>query len=192
MKTQPDETTLTLWMEGELEGDELTRIEAWAQDQPEILAERDAVQAMSADIRGNIPASIEPPYSDFFNQRILRHINDAVIPAAAEQQKGSFFQPFGRWLAIPVAAGVMVVCFYMGTQVGEGPDPTAPVYTVSAAPTVYTPDGGVSGAMFNSEDAGATVIVLEGLEDIPDDLEMVGAPSNPRSGAVMVNTELVF
>ncbi|MEJ6702251.1 MAG: hypothetical protein QNL01_14950 [Akkermansiaceae bacterium] len=194
MKTKPDETTLTLWMDGELEGDELTRIEAWAQDHPEILAERDAVQAMSANIRGNIPASIEPPYPKFFNQHILRHIDDEVIPAAIEQQKGSFFQQFGRWLAIPVAAGAMAVCFYLGTQAGEGPDPTTPVYTVSATPTVYTPDGGVSGAMFDSEDAGATVIVLEGLEDIPDDLEMVGEPSSqrPGSGAVMVNTELVF
>ena len=95
MKTKPDETTLTLWMDGELEGDELTRIEAWAQDHPEILAERDAVQAMSANIRGNIPASIEPPYPKFFNQHILRHIDDEVIPAAIEQQKGSFFQQFG-------------------------------------------------------------------------------------------------
>lgn len=198
MKTQPDETTLTLWMDGELEGEELTRIEAWAQDHPEILAERDAVQRMSASIKENVAASVEPPYADFFNQRILRQINEETVSSVDRvEQKSSFWQQFGRWLVAPVAVGAMLICFYMGTQVGEMPAPHSMnnTYSVSTIPTVYTPDGGVSAAMFKSEDAGATVIVLEGLEDIPDDLEMVGEPSRKhsgRSGGVMVNTEMTF
>jgi len=31
MKTPPDETTLTLWMDGQLTGTELESMEAWAQ-----------------------------------------------------------------------------------------------------------------------------------------------------------------
>ncbi len=81
----PDEATLTLWMDGELDGDELTKMEAWAQEHPEVLAERDAMQAMNAEIKAAVPASLEPPYADFFNQRILRHIHDEMpAPAAAE------------------------------------------------------------------------------------------------------------
>ena len=72
----PDEATLTLWMDGELDGDELMRVESWAQEHPEILAQRDAVRAMNASIRDHVPASVEPPYADFFNQRILRHIHE--------------------------------------------------------------------------------------------------------------------
>ncbi|MCP5536941.1 MAG: hypothetical protein H7A51_12010 [Akkermansiaceae bacterium] len=194
MKKQPDETTLTLWMDGELEGDELTRIEAWAQEHPEILAERDAVQAISARIKASIPSSVEPPYADFFNQRILRHIDDEP-PVTVAPRKAGVWQNFGRWLALPVTAAAMALCFYVGTQVGENPTPASPVYTVAAAPTVYTPDGDVSADMFKSDDAGATVIVLEGLEDIPDDLEMVGEPTRGKpgqAGAVMVNSEMVF
>ena len=38
------------------------------------------------------------------------------------------------------------------------------------------PDGDVRANIFSSDDNGATVIVLEGLEDIPDDFEIVGEP----------------
>ena len=57
------------------------------------------------------------------------------------------------------------------------------------------PDGDVRANIFSSDDNGATVIVLEGLEDIPDDFEIVGEPRHSRSAssrAVMVNTEMIF
>jgi hypothetical protein len=188
MKTKPDETALTLWMDGELEGDELQRVEAWVQLHPEILAERDAVQAMRATIKQHIPGSIEPPYPDFFNQHVLRHIDDEVMSSAGVSPRSK--TGFWRWLAMPIAAGAMAVCFYMGTQMGETPEVSSPV--VAEVTSVYTPDGNVSANMFKSTDAGATVIVLEGLEDIPDELDMVGKPSIGRSGAVMASTEITF
>ncbi len=184
MKKQPDETTLTLWIDGELEGEELQRVEAWAQEHPELLAERDAIRAMNTSIREAVPASVEPPYPDFFNERILRHIEDERhTPAASGSRKRSFWQ----WLAVPAAAAAMALCFYMGTRVAEPTTITSPA--TAAVSTVYTPDGDVSADMFRTEDAGATVIVLKGLEDIPDDLEMVGRPAaNTSNGTVMVST----
>ncbi|MFK7909254.1 MAG: anti-sigma factor [Akkermansiaceae bacterium] len=188
MNKQPDETTLTLWIDGELEGEELSRVEAWAQEHPELLAERDAIRAMNVDIRENIPASVEPPYADFFNQRIIRHIEDeqmTAAPASSQASKRRFWQ----WFAVPAAAAAMLLCFYMGTRVSD-PVPTGSPSTlsVSTVPTVYTPDGDVSADMFSSASADATVIVLKGLEDIPDNLEMVGEPQRDDSGAVMVST----
>ncbi|MBT8038006.1 MAG: hypothetical protein KJO21_10725 [Verrucomicrobiae bacterium] len=188
MKTKPDETALTLWMDGELEGDDLQCVEAWVQDHPELLAERDAVQLMRSNIQQHIPRSIEPPYPDFFNQHVLRHIDDESVPVAGESSRS--IRGFWRWLAFPVAAGVMAACFYMGTQVVETSEGSAPL--VAELSSVYTPDGNVKADMFKSTDADATVIVLEGLEDIPDELDMVGRPSIERSGAVMVRTEMTF
>lgn len=187
MIKQPDETTLTLWIDGDLEGEELHRVEAWAQDHPELLAERDAIRAMNTSIRDNVPASVEPPYADFFNQRILRHIEDEQrkpAPARPARKNSGFW----RWFAVPVAAAAMALCFYLGTRVSEPTTITTPNNTIATVSTVYTPDGDVSSAMFRSEDAGATVIVLEGLADIPDDLEMVGSPHKDSSGTVMVST----
>lgn len=185
MNKEPDETTLTLWIDGELEGEELRRVEAWAQEHPELLAERDAIRAMNADIREAIPASVEPPYADFFNQRILRHIEEEQrdqTPASAPKSKRNFWQ----WLAVPAAAAAMALCFYMGTRVAEPASVTSP--SLATVSSVYTPDGDVKANMFRADNADATVIVLEGLEDIPDDMEMVGGPQKEDAGAVMVST----
>ncbi len=200
MKTKPDDITLTQWMDGELDGDELIRVEAWVQGHPELLAERDAEQAMSASIREHVVGSEEPPYPDFFNQRILRAIKE---DQRAEQQAVSTnvgqtsSRGFWQWVLAPMAAGAMAVCFYLGTQVGgdtpaaSGVDPVAIVQV--EAPSVYTPDGAVRADMFKSDDAESMVIVLEGLDDLPDDLEMAGGPtSRPTTGssdAMMISTE---
>lgn len=196
MKTKPDDITLTRWMDGELEGEELCQMESWAREHPELLAERDAVQALSADLREHVASSEEPPYPEFFNQKILRAIEEeqavsspTTVEATAEE-KG--MRGFWQWLtapvAIPMAMAAMALCFYLGTQMGSEPKfiTDSTVAAVKEA-TVYTPDGEVSANIYNSDKA--TVIVLEGLEDMPDDLEMAGSPSTNRPGAVMVNTE---
>ena len=197
----PDEAMLTLWIDGELNGDELAQVELWAQDHPGLLAERDAVRAMQSNIQANMPASVEPPYADFFNQRILQAIeNEKAESAARVRSTGSQWlgNKLNKWLALPAAAAAMVMCFYMGTQVSHMPDSVAPVAAVSAVsvePAIYMPDGDVRANIFSSDDNGATVIVLEGLEDIPDDFEIVGEPRHSRSASsrvVTVNTEMVF
>jgi hypothetical protein len=192
MNKQPDETTLTLWIDGELEGEELSRVEAWAQDHPELLAERDAIRAMNSDIRDTVPASVDPPYADFFNQRILRHIEDEQLtrtPADSKENKRSIWQ----WFAAPAAAAAMVLCFYMGTRVSDpGTARSLSITTATSVPTVYTPDGDVSADMFRENDNGATVIVLTGLEDIPDDMEMVGEPERDDPNRVMVSTGVFY
>lgn len=197
MKTKPDDMTLTQWMDGELEGEELRSVEAWAQEHPELLVERDAVQAMSASISEHVEADVEPPYPDFFNQKILRAIEEeehAAQSMVAKEEKGT--RGFWQWLtapvAIPMAMGAMVVCFYLGTQFGNQPPAYDGALVVAAPPSagsVYTPDGAVSAAIFKSEKAEATVIVLEGLDDIPDDLEMAGSPAVTSGGSMMIHAE---
>ena len=194
----PDEAMLTLWTDGELDGDELARVELWAQDHPELLVERDAVRAMQSSIQANMPASVEPPYADFFNLRILRAIeNEKAESGVRVRSTGSQWMgsKFNKWLALPAAAAAMLMCFYMGTQVSPMPESLAPMAAVSAKPAIYMPDGDVRANIFSSDDNGATVIVLEGLEDIPDDFEIVGEPRHSGSAssrAVMVNTEMIF
>lgn len=195
MKTKPDDITLTQWMDEELDGEPLRRVEAWAQEHPELLAERDAIQTMNASIRAHVPDSIEPPYPDFFNQRILRAIEEDQLAAAAPQATKNRKKSRGvwQWLSLPIAAGAMALCFYLGTQVsGESPNQAPPVLvnTSDHTPSVYTPDGTVRADIFKTPDAKAVVILLEGLEDIPDDLEIAGEPStSPLAGSMMIKNE---
>jgi len=126
MKTkldEPNDILLTRWMDGELDGKDLARVEAWVAEHPELLAERDAVQAMSASLKENIPASEEPPYPDFFNHRILRTIEEerltAIEPTKETPQKNT--RNLWQWLSLPIAAAAMAVCFYWGAQTATPP-----------------------------------------------------------------------
>jgi len=194
MNKAPNETTLTLWMDGELHGDELQQMEAYAKEHPELLTERDAIQAMSRSIQDNLPASIEPPYPDFFNERVL-HAIETERPVETAQASSNESVGFWKWLIAPVAAGAMAVCFYLGTQVSSS-DATPGMASMNNAPTiaastVYTPDSSVESNIFVAGDQQTTVIVLEGLEDIPDDMNMAGGPiQDPNK--VMVNTETYY
>jgi len=197
MNTKPDDITLTQWMDGELEGEPLRRVETWAQEHPELLAERDAVHAMSANIREHIPDSIQPPYPDFFNQRILRTIHEDQMVASVKQPANTdkSSRGFWQWLAMPIAAGAMALCFYLGTQMNNTPispgTSGAPQVATNPIPdsSVYTPDGSVKSDMFQTADSKAVVIVLEGLEAIPDDFEMAGGPTLEPSNSMMIKKD---
>ena len=71
------------------------------------------------------------------------------------------------------AVAGMALTFWLGTHV---PQPqSAPVAvtpaTPAASPALYTPDVQVKADYFSSAKAGATVIVLDGVEAIPDDMD---------------------
>ena len=194
----PDEAMLTRWVDGELSGDELAQLEAWAEKHPDILAERDAVLAMQQDMRDTIAADMEPPYADFFNQRILRIIeNESSRSSHDARVSGSHWlgSIWNKWLALPGAAMAMVLCFYLGTQVSLVPQATAPVAAKLAKPLIYTPDADIRANVFSSGDTGATVIVLEGLDDLPDDLEIVGyqgSEGETQSRGLMASHTVLF
>ena len=44
MNTNPDEAKLAMWLDDELQGEELAAMEAWAGSQPEQLAAREEVR----------------------------------------------------------------------------------------------------------------------------------------------------
>ncbi|HVJ45573.1 MAG TPA: hypothetical protein VM511_04240, partial [Luteolibacter sp.] len=97
MNTTPDEVLLALWLDDELEGEELAKVESWALTQPDQLAAREEVRAWRKNISTVIPAEVEPPYPDFFNSRIeksIRELSAKEAPPAPVRESGSFW----RWL----------------------------------------------------------------------------------------------
>jgi hypothetical protein len=178
MNTNPDETTLALWLEDELAGAELAAVEDWAADRPDQLAARDDVRKWRGMIAAAVPAVEEPPYPEFFNTRILQGIRETV-PGAAPVRAGA--TPFWKAWLMPVAACAgMALAFWTGTQSRH----PAGVVSVPppAAPVVYTPEKGVDAEWFASSPASATVIVLNGVAAIPDDTDFSKTVYLPTGG----------
>ncbi len=177
MNTTPDETTLARWLEDELEGDELAAMEAWVAGHPEHLAERERVRQWRAMISAAVPAAEEPPYPDFFNSRLARAISgNTPQPAAAPMTRAGW-----RKFLMPAAACAgMTLAFWLGTKTHGGPlevDVTGAPKAIPVEPLVYTPEKGVEAQCFSSSKASATVIVLNGVNAIPDETDFSDSTS---------------
>jgi hypothetical protein len=171
MNTNPDETTLALWLEDELHGDELAAMEAWARNEPEQLAAREELRRWKGMMAAALPASEEPPYAEFFNGRIRTAIHrQEQEPAAATPRRFSW-----QSVLMPLAACAgMALTFWIGMN----SRPAAPEIDVAGAPKaipvdpiLYTPERGVKAEWFSSPEAAATVIVLNGVAAIPDSMD---------------------
>ncbi len=170
MNTTPDEPTLALWLDDELTGPELLRVDAWAASQPDQLAARDEIRQWRSMVASAVPASEEPPFPDFFNSRIQQAIREAPPrpAAAAHARPASIWQ---SWLMPLAACAGMVLAFWVGTQSEKAPRSVvamSPSTQGSFEPVVYTPETGVRAEWFASSDASASVIVLDGISAIPD------------------------
>ena len=192
MNMPPDDATLALWLEDELDGEDFAKVEAWAQSQLDQLAMRESARKWKAMINAGIPATEEPPYPDFFNARIARSISQQKAQDTSKAKPEnilSFWQKFAR----PLAAGLgMAFTFWLGIHSRSIPvvetiaEMTATDEMIQLADaaddlpaTVYTPVSGVSAECIDSETA--TIVVLEGLAAIPDETDLTRQTASSNS-----------
>jgi len=172
MNTNPDEAKLALWLDDELHGDELAEVEAWAGKQPEQLAARENVRRWRKMLAAALPASEDPPYGELFNGRIMRAIREPM-PESVVAMPGRRYS--WRSIIMPLAACAgMVLAFWLGLKTKSNIpeiDVTGAPKAIPVEPIVYTPEGGVEAEWFASEKASATVIVLNGVDAIPDAMD---------------------
>jgi anti-sigma factor RsiW len=167
MNMKPDEITLALWLDDELTGAELATVEAWAATQPEQLAAREEIRHWRETLTANVAASVEPPYPDFFNSRILHSIREQAPAPALPAEK-----PFSwkSWLMPAAACAGMALTFWAGMKTQSVPEMNVARVprAIPVDPVVYTPENGVNAEYFTSSKASATVILLNGISAIPD------------------------
>ncbi len=174
MNTRPGEEQFARWIDGTLDAGGEAFVREWARSAPEEFAEWERMRDCRRDLLRVLQAEEEPPASEFFNARIR-----AGISGSSGRASGRGRPWRGLWL--PVAASVAVVASFFA---GRAMRPAAATPAMLAAaggqsggtdelePVVYVPEVGVSADWMESEDAGAVVIVLEGLDAIPDNVEL--------------------
>lgn len=189
MNTNPDEATLALWLDDELTGGDLATVEAWAAGQPGQIAARNEIRQWRATVAAAMPATVEPPYPDFFNSRILQAIQAA--PPLADLPKKKPFS-WASWFMPLAACSGMALAFVIGKK-----SQTVAPYDVADAPraivvepAIYTPESGVNAEWFASSKASATVIVLSGVAAIPDTTDFSKTASVPMDREIDYTAEI--
>jgi hypothetical protein len=180
MNTNPDEVKLALWLDDELHGEELEAFEKWVADQPGHLAAREESREWRKMMNAALPASEEPPYPDFFNSRLAKAIHELNATPAGKSAPAFSWR---SWLMPVTACAGMVAAFWMGGTLKQ-PPPTPMVITPVSEkkPLVYLPEKGVAADWFRSEEASATVIVLQGVSAIPDSTDFFSTAYIPMQG----------
>ena len=158
------EELLTRWIDGELNPEQEIEFKQLEELDPGFYA---SFKAGSEDVRellrSEFNSDIEVPHGDFFNSQIGKRIRESY---AKESEPSGVLSAAIIWIKSPftwVAASAFSLLFVVFLS-NEKLD--------STVVSTYSPDPSVSivSAGFN-EEAGATVIKLEGLERIPDDTD---------------------
>ncbi|MGC4015919.1 MAG: hypothetical protein QM755_15550 [Luteolibacter sp.] len=168
MNTKPDDVTLALWLEDELDGAEFAQVEAWAATQPEQLTAREETRRWRKQAALLLPRETEPPYADFFNSRIRSAISASQSEAPQPvEKKTSWWR--AAWFMPTAAAAGMVLAFWGGTRTNA--TATHSGGAVASSPVVYTPDSEVEAKYYTGNNGASTVIVLDGVTAIPDSID---------------------
>lgn len=180
MNQERKEELLVKWVDETLslsDKEELTKL---LEAEPELADLKTGHMEVGSQLREAFPSDGDVPYGDFFATRLKRAIEDdaGVSRDEGANAKPSLWSQFLRWGAVPAMAAALVVAFLAGTQV-KPPEVGAPEFVVR--PDVYTPAGGVS-ASYASFDTTGTVILLEGLESIPESIDLIAQAAGYGSG----------
>jgi anti-sigma factor RsiW len=160
MNTKPDHETLMLWLEDELSAPEQAVVDAWAQDQLAWLTKRDEARRWRAQMTSLRATPEDMPYGEFFQQRVMRAIEQEKSAASSQVVAPAL----GRRFRFPTSLAAALVLGFFGGALWYQQSPRSKVLLT------YTPAEGVKADFYESSPARGTVIVLNGVEALPDDL----------------------
>lgn len=189
MKT-PDDQLLARWLDGELSAEERTRFEAMLSADPGLREEADSLRQLGDMLRANVNMERPLPNADFFNSQIQEQI---AADQRAEQRAHSTV-PAGSgatwlsWLRSPWIFAGAAAALAVGMLVLPGGSPDAETKVLS----FYAPKTGIEASSYHNKDAGATVLVLNGLEAIPSDRDIVGINVHHSETDAQVATTTLF
>lgn len=167
MNTPTEDPELLRWLDGEMSASEKTAFEARLQTDPSLKAEAEFMQRLSHDLRKYLPAEMPVPYADFFNSQIQMRL-------AQEENRQSLnkVSPNRRvnWLSLPrlLAGAAAMLALSLALWMPSKPPADQLVHSI------YVPSLEIRARSYHSDEAQATVLVLEGLEEMPANRKIVG------------------
>jgi len=189
------EELLTRWIDGELSESEAVEFERTLASNPQLREERETANRIGDLVRSEFPASIEPPFSELFNAQIQKRIESERGEARIGESK-IVRVPTGSWSKLPWLIAAAAV-FMAALLVINKPESASQRGTVASSETTinYSPRDGVVVRTRFAPEADATVMTLEGLEELPSDHEIGGElvasylPVTPGDATVLWSLE---
>lgn len=176
MKTPSDENDLSRWLDGEMDASERAVFEERLAADPVLQSAAESLRKLGESLRSEVPAPEEIPYPDFFNSQIQMRIaqmeedpsSSPVCESAARRGRGWL-----SWL-LPLTATAVVAMLGLSHFMQDSESGVQASGGASSVLSSYVPDPRIQARSFHSDEANATVLVLDGLTSIPADRKVVG------------------
>jgi len=165
-----EEELITRWIDGELNDQDETDFNKLYDSNPDIF---DSFKEDSGKykqvFRDHYESEKEVPYGDFFNSQIKKKI---LEENCSTSMPSSFLSDMIQWIKSPFTWSAVALSFCLIVFFNI---PSESGFSGGTIVSTYSPDASVSivSAEFN-EEANATVIVLEGLEPVPNETDFSG------------------
>ncbi len=192
MKPPSEDHDLIRWLDGEMTDSEIAAFEARLKDEPLLSKEADELRALSKGIHEHLPAEMKVPHADFFNSQIQVRI--AQMDLDESRRKGSGNQSLTvtllTWLRHPWFATAGAVALAILGFVLMRPETQSSGHSLILSS--YTPGLGVEASTYHNIEADATVLMLDGLEDVPADRKISGLSVHSSDNQSKVATTTLF
>lgn len=188
MKTPPDENQIVRWLDGEMSAAEKSAFEALLAADPDLQAELDSMSRLGETLRQHLPIERPLPHADFFNSQIQVRIAQEELDRKRDLERKPEARSWLSWLTSPrfafaTALAVLAVAFFQWQT-----EPSSSTTVFSS----YAPNPDVQARTFHSEEANATVIMLDGLNSLPADRKIVGHHVHRTESDPAVATTTLF
>ena len=159
------EELVTRWIDGELNPEQKLEFKELEESDPDFCANfKESAEDVREVLRSEFNSDEDVPHGDFFNSQIEKRIRQSYVE---ESQANSVFSAAVIWIKSPFTwAAASAFCVMLFLSNGKLDQRTS-----STVVSTYSPDPSVSIVAGFDEEAGATVIKLEGLERMPDDTD---------------------
>ena len=174
MKKEKTEELYVKWVDGLLTPEEESELALLMKEDPSLEPDLHQSRMVSQTIQDSILDSVEPPYGDFFNSQLMRKVELEIASKAPSKKAVRWWQSL-RWAWAPAGGLALVLAFFAGHRMAR-PSTSELVDSVSRAQldlvSVYVTSDQLAASVIADGDGAVSAIVIEGLEDLEDNLEL--------------------
>lgn len=179
MKKEKSEELYVKWVDGLLSPEEESQLATLMEETPELEAELSRSRMVARAVREGVPDSVDPPYGDFFNSQLMRKVDLEIASTTPAKRAERWWQSL-RWAWAPAGALALVLAFFAGQRIGKPESMGAGVATtgqviptvVADVPSVYFTSDRLNADVISDSDGEVSAIVVTGLDDLKDDLDL--------------------
>lgn len=179
MKKEKCEELYVKWVDELLSPEEEAQLATLVEETPELEGELSRIREVAEAVREGVADSVEPPYGDFFNSQLMRKVDLEIASKTPAKRAERWWQSL-RWAWAPAGALALVLAFFAGQRIGK-PDASAAGVVdlgksapaaIAELPSVYFTSDRLNADVISDADGKVSAIVVSGLDDLKDDLDL--------------------